>query len=432
MIKHKGYLGVLKASEPIHIIGGGISGLSLAFYLKKAKIPFKLFEKEPKLGGKIQTTVNEYGVFEHAANAIYSDDNVFEMISELGLTPITATPKLKKFIWRNGTPTSPPLNIGELIPVIFKLGRKIPNLDIEKMSVSDFFKPLLGKDLTEEVLAPALTGIYAEHVSNLHFLSIFKLRPKRDERYISYFLRLKRSKLKPKQKATSLNFSNGMGELISALRDYIGDDIELSVKQVELNSSNTIIATDATEAAEILKLSHPEISNQLSKIQYSSISLAHTFTKSKVSYLEHAFGMVFRPNVSDRKLIGILSNDQIFRGRVKQVGLHSYSFIMQGAESAENNLNSDLKLIKQTELIKNQVSFHTSKWKRAIPVYNTQRFETINSIEKEMEFIEPGLVIFGNYVGGISLREIIGNAKRLVEESPKLRPQLIPFKPSFN
>lgn len=421
MKMNKGYLGVLKPYETVHIIGGGISGLSLAFYLKKANIPFKLYEKESRLGGKIQTTVNEYGVFEHAANAIFSDDNVYEMLNELELDPIPAKPKLKKYIWRNGHPSTPPINIFEFITLFFKSFKKIPELNFDQVSVRDFFSPMLGDKLTEEVLAPALTGIYAEHISNLHFLSIFKLKPKSGERYISYFLRLKRLKPTPKQKARSLNFKNGMGDFISALRSFIGDNVEYSNQQHSLNFSNTIIATDATEAAGILKEIHPDIVLELKKISYSSMSLAHIFTTAKVSYLKNAFGMVFRPNVAKMGLIGILSNDQIFQGRVLKKRLSSYSFIMQGEDAAENRLQVELQKINQAKILEDHVSLSTSKWTRAIPKYNKERFEAINSIERKMENISPGLIIFGNYVRGVSLREIIGNAKSLVEDLRKLR-----------
>ena len=40
---------------PVAIIGGGISGLSTAYYLGKAGVPCTLIEARPRLGGVIQT-----------------------------------------------------------------------------------------------------------------------------------------------------------------------------------------------------------------------------------------------------------------------------------------------------------------------------------------------------------------------------------------
>ncbi|MCB0619531.1 MAG: FAD-dependent oxidoreductase, partial [Saprospiraceae bacterium] len=39
----------------IAIIGGGVSGLSLAYHLESQKIDFVLFEKEKQLGGNAHT-----------------------------------------------------------------------------------------------------------------------------------------------------------------------------------------------------------------------------------------------------------------------------------------------------------------------------------------------------------------------------------------
>jgi len=43
--------------DPVLIVGGGISGLSTAYYLSQAGISSILFEKTTRLGGLIQTDV---------------------------------------------------------------------------------------------------------------------------------------------------------------------------------------------------------------------------------------------------------------------------------------------------------------------------------------------------------------------------------------
>ncbi len=42
-------------TKRVAIIGAGITGLTTAFYLKKAGIPFTIFEKSNKVGGVMQS-----------------------------------------------------------------------------------------------------------------------------------------------------------------------------------------------------------------------------------------------------------------------------------------------------------------------------------------------------------------------------------------
>lgn len=416
----KEYLGSLKPNEHVNIIGGGISGLAVGYYLDKANIPFTIFEKENRVGGKIQTVKNENGVFEQAANAIYSSDLIFEIISDLGLKPIPANKPLKKFVWRNNQPTSPPVSIRELIFLIPKLLKYTPDQYNIELTVADFFKPLLGPTLTHEVLAPALTGIYAEDVSNLHHLSVFPLASKNRERYFSYFRRLKKSRLKPKVPATSLSFEGGLSELINALRDRLADHIVMDSDVSTLSLNNSVIATDATDAAKIVERRYPNLAAHLNKIEYSTLSLKHCFTNYKIPYLDKAFGMVFTPNHQKRKLIGILSNDQIFPLKAATKNTYSYSFIIQGDSEVEQSLENDLAEIQATEVNRQQISCETLSWKRAIPKYNFQRFRAINDCREIVNNDNKGLVIHGNYVHGVSLREIIKNAHTLATNLAKV------------
>jgi len=51
-------------SKRVLIVGGGISGLSTAYYLNKAGIRATLVEKSPQVGGVIRTTVQQGCVLE--------------------------------------------------------------------------------------------------------------------------------------------------------------------------------------------------------------------------------------------------------------------------------------------------------------------------------------------------------------------------------
>ena len=76
----------MKKSENIKVavVGAGLTGLTTAFYLKKAGIPFVVFEKEKRAGGVIQTRRESGFTFEGGPNSgMLSKPEVPELLEEL-------------------------------------------------------------------------------------------------------------------------------------------------------------------------------------------------------------------------------------------------------------------------------------------------------------------------------------------------------------
>src|SRR5579862_6696236 len=70
----------------VAIIGGGISGLSAAYYLAKSGVPCTLLEARPRLGGVIQTEVVDGCVIEGGPDSFLSmKPAAMDLIRELGM-----------------------------------------------------------------------------------------------------------------------------------------------------------------------------------------------------------------------------------------------------------------------------------------------------------------------------------------------------------
>src|SRR3990167_1462452 len=69
----------------VHIIGGGFSGLSVAYFLSRVGIPVEVFEKSERVGGLISTRVLDWGMVETAANGLLNSPTVEELFADLGL-----------------------------------------------------------------------------------------------------------------------------------------------------------------------------------------------------------------------------------------------------------------------------------------------------------------------------------------------------------
>jgi oxygen-dependent protoporphyrinogen oxidase len=400
-----GPIGSIDPSKDTRIYGAGVSGLLIGFYLKKKGITrFEIFEKTSKVGGKIGTELSSHGPIESAANAIYTNDDVYELLAELNLKPIAATEKLKKKVWRFGKVLSPPIKITEILRALLNLFKKCPSPTSEGLTVYAFFRPWLGEKLSFELLSAVLGGIYATDSKSLDFQSIFKLKtfPKT---YWQFIKMMKAKREANKTKATSVSFDQGMQQFINAFSAELSDHLQLD-NSPELDPNyNNIICTDALDAATLIEKDHPFIAQELRTIEYTPLQTTTIFLDNPIVDLSRSFGILFPPQQSHR-LLGILHNSAIF----KREG-HSYTFITK-SEDPLQEVDKGLELLKSPT---NIVHKKSTLWEKAIPLYNHQRTQAVLSIRSQFINIPTGLVLFGNYVDGISIREMISHAKQFCQ-----------------
>ena len=405
-----GPIGKLDLSKPIQIIGAGISGLILGYYLKRAGASFTIFEKSSFAGGKIQTRESEFGLSETAANAVFSNDDVVEILEDLNIQYYRANNSLRKVVWRNGKFCSPPIKWWEIIGLIFKLFKSPPNSS--NLSIYDFFFPLLGKKLCDEVLAAAFAGIYAHDIKDLHFESVFKgMTPKRT--YLFTILNFFKQKKKNKKKANSLGFPGGMSTFIKALEKELVGHIQFNSEIDHLKLENTAICTEAYNAAQILKSHHLEWANILSSIEYQDVTTITIITNQNLSFLDNSFGVLFAPEL-EFSTLGILNNSCIFPNRTKSDQNFSYTFILKHSEGSPQNIQTDFSRLGIDFDSHQWKNIESISWAKGIPIYNQKRFDQTLKLRSLFMDSKHDIALLGNYIDGISIREMISNTKSFI------------------
>lgn len=394
--------------KSVNIWGAGFSGLVLGYYLKELGYKVTIFERSHKVGGKIHTKKTPNGLVETGPNALYMNADGMDLLKHLKLTPLPASKKLKRFLMINGK-LQRPMQLSVLSKIALNAHKK-PPLISDGLTVADFFRPLIGEANIQNFLSPALGGIYATPAENLHFKSVFhdlSSVAQFDSYWDMFGLLLKIKKTKPRLEISgSVSFEGGMQTFINRLAEHLSAEIKLGHKESFKIKGNTIICTDALAAAELLKELRPEFSTELSRIKYQPLCSTTVFTKHEIKPIQKAFG-VLMPLNNGVNSIGILNNKAIFPANNENV--YSYTFISRN-KCTEKQIKEDIKSIAPSFNPEDIEHMEVNHWDTAIPVYDIQRHLSIKKLHL-LGKKEENLAIFGNYVAGISLREMISAAK---------------------
>jgi protoporphyrinogen oxidase len=400
------------ADRHVNIWGAGFAGLVLGYYLKEQGYRITIYEKSDRVGGKIQTKKTSSGLAETGPNALYLNQDGFELLKDLKLEPLPATKKLKRLLMISGRPKSP-MQLGLLTKVALNAHRR-PPLISDGLTVAEFFRPLLGQEKINKFLSPILSGLYAAPAESLHFKMVFN-EVKEKSQFDSYweFIKFYRKALQEKPKAElmgSVSFEGGMQTLINRLAEVLRHDIKLNYREKFRIKGNTVICTDAASAAELTNELRPELSAEFARIKYQTLSSVTVFMKRELQNLQKSFGVLI-PLKQGFHSIGVLNNKAIFP--TNNENILSYTFIAPKMLN-QSEILEDLQKISKDIIEEDIEAIEFSHWDKALPVYDLQLFLGTKRLD-QLTKKDANLAIFGNYVAGISLRDMISAAKEFAK-----------------
>jgi hypothetical protein len=364
----------------------------MGHFLSRQGFRVQLYEKSARIGGKIASHRLPEGVIEEAANAVFATPEIEQWLSSLGLTPLKTAPSLKRLIWDGQSRSA--LSIGLVLRILMRLFVKSPSIT-PATTVADFFRPLLGP-YVETLLGPALQGIYATSAEKLTVKSLW---PHLNEgHYLKVLGQLKGAR------ARSVNFAGGMQSFVNKLAESIQGEIHLNHQAPFELRPNTIICTPAMEAAKLLDNSWPSGSMALKNITYLPIASV-VYPQFTAPRSQGAFGQLF---VQGRGIhsLGVLYNQQIFSH------LAGTSFIVSSHSDPAPLVERDLARLNW----QSSGPVHVHHWSHGLPLYNEARYEALERMVHDPTRPRE-LVLFGNYVAGISLREMIQVSKHFCEQA---------------
>ncbi|MCX7793628.1 MAG: protoporphyrinogen oxidase [Thermodesulfovibrionales bacterium] len=445
----------------IVIIGGGISGLSLGYFLlkKKSDLEITILESQERPGGKIWTERSEGFICEAGVNGFLDNKKGTLMLAEmLGLKPLRSNDSARKrYVYfknrLNLIPDNPQKiflsNFLSLKARLRMIGEYfVPKRELEDETVESFVIRRVGREFFEKLLDPMVTGIYAGDPSKLSIRSCFPKVYDLERKYgglIKGFIALAKEAKKTGRKVEAgpggvlHSFEGGMYTLIEYLRDYLGKRIKTGtpVKAVDkingkyriylkngenMEAERIIVSAPAPETAEMIGDLSKELSALLKEIPYPPISVvALGFRKEDLNIDTDYFGFLI-PGKEKKRILGCLFDSSIFPKRAPEG--HVLLRCMLGGERAPELAMLDDKELFNTVLeeldsitgLKAEPVFkRIFRYDKAIPQYTIGHSKRLEDIDRILSGFR-GLYLAGNAYRGVAINDCIANSAELAEK----------------
>jgi oxygen-dependent protoporphyrinogen oxidase len=407
-----------KSTKPkITIVGGGFSGLTMAYELERRGFQVEVFEKKA-WGGLIQTGRRPEMQVESAANAFLMSDRLGEMADSIGCE-LFSTQKIgkRRFIFR-GVPRRWPLSLSSTLRILFRV---VPLFlwDRSRLAptpfetVESWTLRVLNREIFDYLISPALQGIYAGDVRELSASLLF-----------GYLFEKKISKITPKMKVAARTLKgsvaplNGMGEFIEKLRETLTHRGVL-LEQREVHdlkgfSGPIVLAVPPPELAPLLAatLGDDFCWGQAPMLYLVRVTVAFRNPQRKVD----GFGILF-PEKENFRTLGVLSNSQIFENRGE---FYNESWILGGARSPQLGALNDAEIIeliladrRRALGVTDEVSqFEVIRWPQGLTHYTVAHERFL----KELKPLPNDIFLTGNFLGRLGLSKILEQNAELAQK----------------
>ena len=452
----------------VAIIGAGITGLTAAFYLKRAGIPVTVYEAGDRVGGAIQSLRQDGYLAESGPNTILeTSPKIGQLVRDAGLESRRLDPAPEagaRYVVRYKRPIEMPGSpLGFFSTELFTLRAKLavlcepfvpPRRDGVEESIAGFVVRRLGREFLDHAIDAMVAGVYAGDPARLSVQQAFPKLAALEAKYGSLIKgqifgareRRKRREIS-KDRAPKFSFDEGLQVLPDALsgqlgeavkrntrvkrlvRDGVGWTVDLRTSDGEERASHSAVVYAGT-AFQLAELQVGPSGKLLDLSSFSGIrhppvaSVVLGFRREDVAHACQGFGALI-PNVEGFKILGTIFSSSLFPNRAPagHITLTSYVGGERHPELAslppEELVDLTLKDLETLLGVKGQPTFrHCAFYPRAIPQYNLG-YGRYRQLMTEIEAEAPGLFFAGHYRDGISLGDSIVSGCNIAERVEK-------------
>ena len=441
----------------IAVAGGGLTGLTTAFYLKKAGIDVHIFEKSDRVGGVIKTNHENGFIFESGPNTgVLSHPEAVELFEDLGSNcelEIAREAAKARWIWKAGKWEPLPSGLtGGITTPLFTFADKLRLLgepfrkkgENPNETLKELVLRRMGKSFLDYAVDPFILGIYsgdpARLVPKYALPKLYRLEQEYGSFIGGTIKKARQPKTDREQKATKEIFSvkGGLEHLIDALAKNIGEENislncsplsfektqedQFKLKNGEETFTHVISTVGAYELGNLFPFISAEKVSQINQLEYAKVvQVSLGFNEWKGVPLKAFGGLVpFREN---RGILGILFLSSFLENRAPEKGA-LLSVFLGGVRKPEITELSDNKII---EILQKEIpsmmalsSFNPDllriwRYQHAIPQYGIESEQKLKAISK-IETKNPGLFLAGNIRDGIGMADRIKQGKTIANQ----------------
>jgi oxygen-dependent protoporphyrinogen oxidase len=455
------------------VVGGGITGLAAAWFLREAEpgLAITLVESAPRLGGKIGTTQwlgvpVEVGPDTFLARV----PGAVELCRALDLGDDLVAPAVSRaLLWTRGRLRSFPeghvLGVPARLGPVARSGVLSPagllrtSLDLvlprrplgPDPSVADVVAARFGREVVDRLVDPLLGGVHAGSTDRLSIASVAPAVAEAADRSRSLFLAL-RSAASPAARSDErtprpvfLSVRGGLGRLVERLSERLdGVDVRLEtqVKGLsrtgngtwrvscaggpDMEASAVVLAVPAFAAAALLRTLSTEAAVELGSVRHASVvTVTFAYRGGAVPDLPAASGFLV-PAV-DRRLMTactFLTQKWPDLSRSRRVLFRASAGRAtdeRAMELDDQTLATKLhgELAQAVGLRDEPEDFRVVRWERAFPQYECGHRDRIARIEQVLRVAAPGLTLAGAAYHGLGIAACVRDAEQAAVRTAK-------------
>lgn len=449
----------MNTQADIIIVGAGLTGLTLAFYLKKEGKKVVLVEKEKRAGGVIRTESLDGFTFEAGPNTgVLSTPEIADLFIDLkDLCKLeTANPKSKKrYVLKGGKwnalPSGP---LSAVNTPLFRMKDKIrilgepwrPRGTDPDETVAGLVIRRLGRSFLDYAVDPFISGIYAGDPERLVTRYALPKLYALEQNYGSFIKGSMKKAREPKTDAEKrvtrevFSVKGGLGNLVGALTASLEEEniltgvqglsihpsgngftiafINSSGEGKQMTAPRVVTTTGSHTLSSILPFIQEPLLKPVLNLEYASIVQAALGYSKWDGFRPDAFGGLV-PSLEKRNILGILFPSSIFEGRAPEGGA-LFSVFMGGIRRPDLYKKTDAEI---TGIVLKEVAdlmgsaakpdlLRIFRYRNAIPQYERSTGERLEAIRK-IESIYPGLYLAGNIRDGIGMADRVKQARQL-------------------